>query len=80
MEAASEDKEKLEPEKEKNPQVQDEEANPDYCSMEAIAERWRDKPRKKEVTSTNPKSRMRPVSNQWPPPPEPGARKTPRCY
>ena len=39
MEAASKDKEKLEPEKEKNPQHQAKEAHPDYCSMEAIAER-----------------------------------------
>ena len=50
-EAASEDEKKLEPEKEKNPQAQDEEARLEYCSMEAIAERWRDKPRKQEAAS-----------------------------
>ena len=44
MEAASEDKEKLEPEKEKNPQPRAEEAHPDYCSIEATVERWRDQP------------------------------------
>ena len=54
MEAASEDEEKLEPEKEKNPQPQAEEAYLDYCSMEAIAERWRDKPKKTEAAPTNP--------------------------
>ena len=53
MEAASEDKEKLEPEKEKNPQPQAEEAHPDYCSMETIAERWEDKPRTIEAASAS---------------------------
>ena len=38
-----EDKKMLEPEKEKNPRNQDEETKMEYCSMEAIAERWRDK-------------------------------------
>ena len=56
-EAASEDEKELEPEKEKNPQVQDKEAKLDYCSMEAIAERWRDKPRKQEVASASPEVR-----------------------
>ena len=49
-EAASEDEKKLEPEKEKNPQTQ-EEARLEYCSMEAIAERWRDKPKRLEAVS-----------------------------
>ena len=53
-EAVSEDEKELEPKKEKNSQVQDEEANPDYCSMEARAERWRDKPRRQETASTSP--------------------------
>ena len=53
MEAASKDKEELEPEKEKNPQTQAEEAHPDYCSMEAIAERWEDKPKTIEATSAS---------------------------
>ena len=52
--AAPEDEEELEPEKEKYPQPQAEEANLDYCSMEAIAERWRDKPKKTEAAPTNP--------------------------
>ena len=56
-EAASEDEKELEPEKEKNPQVQDKEAKLDYCSMEAIAERWRDKLRKQEVASASPEVR-----------------------
>ena len=37
MEAASEDGERLEPEKEKDPQPLAEGATLDYCSMEAIA-------------------------------------------
>ena len=53
-EAASEDEKELEPEKEKNPQPQ-EEVDLDYCSMEAIAESWRDKPKKQQAASTSPK-------------------------
>ena len=67
MEAASEDKEKLEPEKEKNPQPQAEEANLDYCSMEAIAEGWGDKPKKIEAAPANPEveneTRVKPVAS-----------------
>ena len=44
-ETASEDEKNLEPEKEKNSQNQDEEARLEYCSMEAIAERRRNKPK-----------------------------------
>ena len=47
----SEDEKKLEPEKEKNPWNQDKEARMEYCSMEAIAERWRDKPKRQEAAS-----------------------------
>ena len=43
--ATSEDKVKLEPEKEKNPQSQSEKEKEEYCCMEAIADRWRDKPK-----------------------------------
>ena len=50
-ELASEDEKKLEPEKEKYPQNQDEEARLEYCSMEAIADRWRDKPKRQEAAS-----------------------------
>ena len=50
-ESASEDEKKLEPEKEKYPQNQDEEARLEYCSMEAIADRWRDKPKRQEAAS-----------------------------
>ena len=51
-ESASEDEKKLEPEKEKYPQNQDEEARLEYCSMEAIADRWRDKPKRQEAALT----------------------------
>ena len=50
-ETASEDEKELEPEKEKNPRNQDEEARLEYYSMEAIAERWRDKPKGQEAAS-----------------------------
>ena len=50
-ETASEDKKELEPEKEKNPRNQDEEARLEYYSMDAIAERWRDKPKGQEAAS-----------------------------
>ena len=46
-----EDKKKLEPEKEKNPRNQDEETKMEYCSMESIAERWKDKPKRQEAAS-----------------------------
>ena len=65
-EAASEDEKELEPEKEKNPQPQ-EEVDLDYCSMEVIAERWRDKPKKQEAASTSPevesKASVKPVAS-----------------
>ena len=50
-ETTSEDEKKLEPEKEKNPRNQYEETKMEYCSMEAIAERWRDKPKRQEAAS-----------------------------
>ena len=50
-ETASEDKKELEPEKEKNPRNQDEEARLEYYGMDAIAERWRDKPKGQEAAS-----------------------------
>ena len=53
-ETTSEDEKELEPEKEKNPRDQDEEAKMEYCSMEAIAERWRDKPKRQEAASASP--------------------------
>ena len=53
-EATSEEEEKLESEKEKNPWNQAEETEMDYCSMEAIAERWRDKPKRQEAASACP--------------------------
>ena len=56
MEAAPEDKKELEPEKEKKSQVQEDGAGPDYCSMETIAERWKDKPKKEDVVLTQPVS------------------------
>ena len=53
-ETASEDEKNLEPEKEKNPQNQDEEERLEYCSMEAIAERRRNKPKGQEAASASP--------------------------
>ena len=53
-EAVLEDEEKLEPEKEKNPPTHAEEEHLNYCSMEAIAERWRSKPKKTEAASSHP--------------------------
>ena len=52
-ETTLEDEDELEPEKEKNPQSQDEEVRMEYCSMEAIAERWRDKPKRLEAASVH---------------------------
>ena len=67
VEMTSEDEEKLEPEKEKNPQSQDEEEKMEYCSMEAIAERWKDKPKQKETASALPEAMedagVKPVSS-----------------
>ena len=40
--------------KEKNLTNQDEDAKMEYCSMEAIAERWRDKPKRPEAASARP--------------------------
>ena len=55
-EAAPEDEEKLEPEKEKDLPSRTEEENLDCCSMEAIAERWRDKPKRIGAASLTPKA------------------------
>ena len=55
-EVTSEDEKKLEPEREKNPRSQGEEEKMEYCSMEAIAERWRDKPKREEAASTCPEA------------------------
>ena len=52
-EAVLEDEEKLEPEKEKNTLSRAEEEHLDYCSMEAIAERWKRKPKKPGAASVN---------------------------
>ena len=55
-ETTLEDEDELEPEKEKNPQSQDEEVRMEYCSMEAIAERCRDKPKQEETASASPEA------------------------
>ena len=69
----------MEPEKEKNPQPQAEEANLDYCSMEAIAERWRDKPKKTEAAPISPEveseASVKPVASI----PGTKGKKTPPC-
>ena len=81
VEAAPEDEENLEPEKEKNPQPQVVQANLDYCSIEAIAERLRGgtSPGQSSQPPQVPRSEVRPAPNQWPPSPEPRARKTLHC-
>ena len=56
LEAVLEEEERLEPEKEKNTPSCAEEEHLDYCSMEAIAERWRSKPKKSGVASVNPEA------------------------
>ena len=56
QEAVLEEEERLEPEKEKNTPTYTEEDHPDYCSMEAIAERWRSKPKKSGATSIDPEA------------------------
>ena len=53
-EAVIEEEERLEPEKEKNTPSCVEEEHLDYCSMEAIAKRWRSKPKKSGAASANP--------------------------
>ena len=56
-EAVLEDEEKLEPEKEKNPPSHAEEEYLDYRSMEAIAKRWRSKPKRVEAASNTPEAK-----------------------
>ena len=47
---------KLEPEKEKNTPSSAEQDHLDYCSMEAIAERWKSKPRESGAASMHPEA------------------------
>ena len=52
-EGVLEEEERLEPEKEKNTPSHVEEEHLNYCSMEAIAERWRSKPKKSGAAFVN---------------------------
>ena len=49
---------KLEPEKEKNTPSHTEQDYLDYCSMEAIAERWRSKPKESGAASMDPEAKV----------------------
>ena len=49
---------KLEPEKEKNTPSYAEQDHLDYCSMEAIAERWKCKPRGSGAASMDPEAEI----------------------
>ena len=69
----------MEPEKEKDLPSRAEVENLDYCSMEAIAERWRDQPKRVEAASITPEAEgevgVKPLASV----PGPKARRTPRC-
>ena len=79
-EATLEDEVKLEPEKEKNTPSYVDQDYLDYCSMEAIAERWKSKPRESGAASMHPEAEKDKIIKLHPPSRGPRARSIPLCY
>ena len=78
-EATPEDVVKLESEKEKKTPSHAEQDHLEYCSMEAIAERWKSKPRESIAASTDPEANKDRAPSLRPPPRRPRPRSIPLC-